>query len=149
MAYCRLYQHVPPDPCQHTGDDFKVCLYEKITAGSVIKHQCQVLWLWISAFNASKRPDSALLYCQWCPCEDKIKSRAHTWARWALKPQIRLQSHWQGAGSSSESHHLSSCWSHSGLMWVRGRESWLWLSDQQGLGGLLQIFKCLRGSCSG
>lgn len=54
-VYCRIYQHVSPDPCQHTGDDFKVCLYEKITAGSVIKHQCQVLWLWISAFTASKR----------------------------------------------------------------------------------------------
>ena len=145
--WSKIYWHVSPNRCRHTGDVFKVSLYGKITAGSAVC-QCQVLWHWITAFIVSKWPDSALLHCQRCPCEEKSSPWLLLGPDGLSDLEVRLWSCWHEAGSTAVSRHPSSCLSHSGLMWVGDREPWIWLNDQRGLCGLLQSFKSLCGSCS-
>lgn len=139
IQWSGIHQHGSPNRCQHTGDVFKVSLYGRNHCW-LSKCQCQVLCHWITAFIASKQPDSALFHCQQCPL-------ALSWTRWPLKPggqaPILLTLGWIHHGVTSPFILLESLRADVG-----GREPWVWLNDQWGLCGLLQSFKSLCGPCS-
>lgn len=84
--WSRIYQHVSPDRCQRTGDVFKVSLYGKITAGSVVSVSTPNPVTLDHRFHCFQTARICFVTLPVMPLWREVKPVAPSWARWPLKP---------------------------------------------------------------